>query len=47
MQSPPVRLVEVAGSPPADAWARIAGLFEGREDTAAPETQAFDQPDAA
>ena len=47
MQVPPTRLVEGAGSPPADAWARIAGLFEGREDTAAPDTQVFNQPDAA
>lgn len=47
MQIPPNRLVEGAGSPPADASARIVGLFEGRDDTGAPETQAFDQPDAA
>lgn len=47
MQVPPARLVEAAGSPPADAWARIAGLFEEREDTGTPETRVFDQPDAA
>ena len=47
MQTPPARLVEGAGSPPADAWARIAGLFEGREDTNLTEAEAFDQPDAA
>jgi ParB family chromosome partitioning protein len=44
---PPSRLVEGAGSPPADAWARIAGLFVGREDTNLTEAEAFDQPDAA
>jgi ParB family chromosome partitioning protein len=47
MQVPPSRLVEGAGSPPADAWARIAGLFVGREDTNLTEAEAFDQPDAA
>lgn len=47
MQVPPARLVEGAGSPPADAWARIAGLFERGEDTDGARTHAFDQPDAA
>lgn len=28
MQVPPTRLVEGAGSPPADAWTRVAGLFD-------------------
>ncbi|MAN74220.1 ParB/RepB/Spo0J family partition protein [Henriciella sp.] len=30
MQLPPVRLVDGAGSPPAEAWERVAGLFETR-----------------
>ncbi len=47
MQVPPTRLVEGAASAPADAWARIAGLFEGRGDAVAPGADAFDQPDAA
>ncbi|WP_375210673.1 ParB/RepB/Spo0J family partition protein [Hyphococcus sp.] len=47
MQTPPTRLVEGAGSPPADSWARISGLFEEREDIDGAATQAFDQPDAA
>ena len=47
MQTPPTRLVEGAGSPPADAWARIAGLFERGEDIDGAATQAFDQPHAA
>jgi len=47
MQVPPARLVEGAGSPPADAWVRIAGLFEGRENTSASIAEAFDQPHAA
>ena len=47
MQVPPARLLEGAGSPPADAWARIARLFEELEDTGATEAQAFDHPDAA
>jgi ParB family chromosome partitioning protein len=47
MQVPPTRLVEGAGSAPADAWARIAGLFEEREDVSAPIAEAFDQSDAA
>jgi len=47
MQVPPTRLVEGAGSAPADAWAWIAGLFEGRGDAVAPGADAFDQPDAA
>ena len=47
MQVPPARVVEGAGSPPADAWARIAGLFERSEDRDGATTQAFDQPHAA
>jgi ParB family chromosome partitioning protein len=47
MQVPPTRLVEGAGSAPADAWARISGLFEGREDVSAPAAEVFDQPEAA
>ena len=47
MQTPPTRYVDGAGAPPADAWARIASLFEGREDTQALEADALDQPDAA
>lgn len=31
MQVPPTRLLTGAGSPPADAWARIAGLFASDE----------------
>jgi len=47
MQVPPTRLVEGAGSPPADAWARIAGLFERGEDSDGTQMETFDQPDAA
>ena len=47
MQVPPARLVEGAGSPPADAWARVAGLFERGEDIDGAATQAFDRPHAA
>jgi ParB family chromosome partitioning protein len=48
MQVPPTRHVEGAGSAPADAWDRIAGLFEGRGDAVAPGTERqIDQPDAA
>jgi ParB family chromosome partitioning protein len=47
MQVPPTRHVERAASPPADAWERIAGLFEEREDVNALAAEAFDQPDAA
>ncbi len=46
MQLPPRRLVEGAGSPPADAWARVAGLFEPSE-TDSPEMATMSQPDAA
>ncbi|WP_084398933.1 ParB/RepB/Spo0J family partition protein [Henriciella aquimarina] len=46
MQVPPTRLVEGAGSPPADAWARVAGLFEVEAETAANETP-VQQQDAA
>lgn len=38
MQVPPTRLVEGAGSPPADAWTRVAGLFETEEENASDET---------
>ena len=47
MQVPPARLIEGAGSPPADSWARIAGLFERGEDIVRATTQAFDRPHAA
>lgn len=47
MLVPPPRLVEGAGSPPADAWGRIAGLFVRGEDIGEAEAQAFDQPHAA
>ena len=47
MQAPPARQVEGAGSPPADALARIASLFEERGDSDATEAEAFAQPDAA
>jgi len=47
MQVPPARLVDGAGSPPADAWARIAGLFERGEDSDGTQMETFDQPDAA
>ena len=47
MQVPPARLVDGAGSAPADAWARIAGLFEDGRDNAQPDAEAFAEPDAA
>lgn len=48
MQTPPARLVRGAGSPPADAWNRIAALFEAREsDAAAGEDNVPAQPSAA
>jgi ParB family transcriptional regulator, chromosome partitioning protein len=47
MQVPPTRLVDAAGSVPADAWALVAGLFEGREDAAGPTPEALRAPDAA
>ncbi len=37
MQVPPTRLVEGAGSPPADAWSRIADLFEAQAENASDE----------
>jgi ParB family chromosome partitioning protein len=43
MQVPPTRLVEAAGSPPADAWARIARLFTSDDG----EFSLQDQPAAA
>jgi ParB family transcriptional regulator, chromosome partitioning protein len=40
MQVPPTRLVEGAGSATAEAWERIASLFEGEnEDTSKPATE--------
>lgn len=46
MQVPPTPLVDGAGSPPADAWARISGLFESTgTDTA--DDEAVTQSDAA
>ena len=47
MQVPPARLVDGAGSAPADAWARIAGLFEDGGDNAQPDAEAFAEQDAA
>ncbi|MEE9328797.1 MAG: hypothetical protein V3V30_01565 [Parvularculaceae bacterium] len=32
MRTPPSRLVEDAASPPADAWARIKGLFRQKNE---------------
>ena len=46
MQVPPTRLVEGAGSPPADAWTRVARLFEAEADTTPDETPQTQQ-DAA
>ena len=37
MQVPPTRLVKGAGSPPADAWSRVAGLFEAQAENASDE----------
>ena len=40
MQLPPTRLVEGAGSATAEAWERVAGLFEGeQDDTSQPEAE--------
>tara|TARA_R110000850_G_scaffold180074_1_gene305751 strand:+ start:104 stop:784 length:681 start_codon:yes stop_codon:yes gene_type:complete len=47
MQVPPTRLVEAAGSPPTDAWARIARLFTSVTDEASPEDQPAAAQDAA
>ena len=47
MQVPPTRLVTNAGSPPADAWVRIASLFTSGEDEASPEDQSVAEQDAA
>ena len=47
MQVPPTRLVEDAGSPPADAWARIASLFTSDEDDVSAEDQPVAEQDAA
>ena len=47
MQVPPACLVDGAESAPADAWARIAGLFEDGRDNAQPDAEAFAEPDAA
>ena len=46
MQVPPTRLVDGAGSPPADAWTRVAGLFE-EEAEATPDETPETQQDAA
>ena len=35
IQAPPTRLIDGSGSPPADAWARIAGFFESDETASA------------
>jgi|19_taG_2_1085344.scaffolds.fasta_scaffold00008_180 ParB family chromosome partitioning protein len=47
MQVPPTRLVERAGSPPADAWARIASLFTSDETEDSPSNSPVAEPDAA
>ena len=47
MQVPPIRLVTHAGSPPADAWARIASLFTSDENEVSPEDQPVAEQDAA
>ncbi|MEH6808137.1 MAG: ParB/RepB/Spo0J family partition protein [Hyphomonas oceanitis] len=47
MQVPPARLVGAAGSAPADAWARITGLFEDGRDNAQPDAETFAEPDTA
>jgi ParB family chromosome partitioning protein len=47
MKVPPTRLVDGAASAPADAWVRVAGLFEGRDHAAGPNAEAMVPPDAA
>jgi ParB family chromosome partitioning protein len=47
MQVPPTRLVTNAGSPPADAWARIASLFTSDETEILAEDQPIAEQDAA
>jgi len=47
MRTPPSSLVTGAASPPADAWDRIAALFEARENAAAPDADAIAEADAA
>ena len=47
MQRPPTRIVEGAGSPPADAWGRIAHLFDVTEAGSACNVDTLAQPDAA
>ena len=47
MQVPPARLVDGAGSAPADAWARIAGLFEDGGHNAQSDAGTFAESDAA
>ena len=47
MQVPPVRLVPGAASAPADAWARIAGLFEDSEDASCADNEPHAEPHAA
>jgi len=46
MHVPPTRLVEGAGSPPADAWRRVAGVFEAKA-VATPDETPETQQDAA
>lgn len=47
MQTPPTRLVDGAGSPPADAWVHIRRLFEPSEETPTSDADAVAEPDAA
>ncbi|MBU1286513.1 MAG: ParB/RepB/Spo0J family partition protein [Alphaproteobacteria bacterium] len=47
MQVPPTRLVTHAGSPPADAWARIASLFTSDATEMSPEDAPVAEQDAA
>jgi ParB family chromosome partitioning protein len=47
MQVPPVRLVSGAASAPADAWARIAGLFEASAEDSCADDSHLAEPHAA
>ena len=47
MQTPPQRLVRAAESTPADAWKRVAALFEPREAEVSSEPQSVPHSDAA
>ena len=47
MQVPPRRLVEGAGSPPADQWTRIAGLFRVPDEAASPDAPQSEPTHAA